>query len=229
MRRNVGDRAAWGIPQEYYENYAPPEAPPEASPETAKGPEGETSSSPASEAPPEKDLGLIWVSCPRKEAITLVRGALVKRARVYVGERPPEGEKPSSVVFCPKGEDVAQGVRRLRALAPDVPLLLFGLRVDPKLGRTALLAGAHGFIHLGMQATQVARALLAASKGEIIVSRELLEALLVEMEPRADLTVLTPHQREILERLCVAATFGGEIAVSRELLETFLVEVAMAW
>jgi hypothetical protein len=175
---------------------------------------------------PEKDLGLIWVSCPCKEAITLVGEALGKRARVYVGEQPPQGENPSSVVFCPKGEGVAQGVRRLRALAPDVPLLLFGLRADPKLARTALLAGAHGFIHLGMQPTQVARALWAATEGETIVSRELLEALLVEMEPRADLRVLSPHQREILERLCVAATFGGEIAVSRELLETFLVEVA---
>jgi FixJ family two-component response regulator len=176
----------------------------------------------------EKDFGLIWVSCPCKEAIVLVGEGLGKRARVYVGEQPPEGEDPSSVVFCPKGEGVVQGVRRLRALAPDVPLLLFDLRVDAKLARTALLAGAHGIIHLGMQATQVARALSAASKGEIIVSRELLEALLVQMEPRADLTVLTPHQREILERLSVAATFGGEIAVSRGLFETFLVEVARA-
>ena len=175
---------------------------------------------------PEKDSGLIWVSCPCKEAITLVGEALGNRARVYVGEQPPEGEKPSSVVFYPKGEGVAQGVRRMRVMAPDVPLLLFGLGVDPKLARTALLAGAHGFIHLGMQPAQVALALSVASEGETIVSRELLEALLVEMEQRADLAVLTPHQREILERLSVAATFGGEIAVSRELLETFLVEVA---
>lgn len=174
---------------------------------------------------PEKDSGLIWVSCPCKEAITLVGEALGKRARVYVGERPPEGERPSTVVFCPKGEGVAQGVRRLRALAPEVPLLLFGLRVDPKLARTALLAGAHGFIHLGMQPAQVARALSAAAEGEALVPRELLEALLVELEERAELSALTPHQREILERLCVAATFGGEIALSRELLESFLMEV----
>ena len=177
---------------------------------------------------PEKDLGLIWVSCPCKEAITLVGEALGKRARVYVGEQPPEGEDPSSVVYCPKGEGMIQGVRRLRALAQDVPLLLFGLRVDAKLARTALLVGAHGFIHLGMQPAQVARALSAASEGETIVPRELLEAFLVEMEQRAELSVLTPHQREILERLSVAATFGGEIAVSRELFETFLVEVARA-
>jgi hypothetical protein len=53
MRRNVEDPAAWGIPQEYYENYAPPEAPTETSPEAAKVPEGEPSG-PASGAPLEE-------------------------------------------------------------------------------------------------------------------------------------------------------------------------------
>jgi hypothetical protein len=55
MRRNVEDPMAWGIPQEYYENYAPPKASPEASPESAKGLEDETSS-PASGAPEEPTL-----------------------------------------------------------------------------------------------------------------------------------------------------------------------------
>jgi hypothetical protein len=175
---------------------------------------------------PEMDSGLIWVNCPSKEAITLVGEALGKRARVYVGERPPEGEKPSSVVFCAKGEGaVAEGVRRLRALDPEVPVLLFGLRVDPKIARTALLAGAHGFIHRGMQPAQVARALSAASAGETIVPRELLEALLVERAQRAELGTFTSRQREILEQLVVAATCRGEIAIPRELLEAFLVEV----
>ena len=58
MRRNIEDPAAWGIPQDYYENYARPEAPHEASSETstetARRPEGEPSSSPAPEAPPEE-------------------------------------------------------------------------------------------------------------------------------------------------------------------------------
>lgn len=177
---------------------------------------------------PEKAFGLVWISCPCKEAITLVGEALGKRARLYVGKQLPEGESPSSVIFCPKEEDVAQGVRRFRVLTPNMPVLVFGLRVDPQLARAALLAGAHGFIHLGMQPAQVVLALLAASKGETIVSRELLEAFLVEMGPRTDLGALTPLQREILERLSAAATFRGEIVVSRELLDTFLMEVARA-
>jgi LysM repeat protein len=55
MRRNVEDPMVWGIPQEYYENYAPPKASPEASPESAKGLEDETSS-PTSGAPEEPTL-----------------------------------------------------------------------------------------------------------------------------------------------------------------------------
>ena len=56
MRRNVEDPAAWGIPHDYYENYARPEATlkasPETSTETARRPEGETSSS--TSGPPEE-------------------------------------------------------------------------------------------------------------------------------------------------------------------------------
>jgi hypothetical protein len=65
MRRNVEDPAAWGTPQDYYENYARPEptleasseTSPETSLETARKPEGEPSSSPASGAPPEEPTG----------------------------------------------------------------------------------------------------------------------------------------------------------------------------
>jgi LysM repeat protein len=53
MRRKAEDPAAWGIPQEYYENYAPPKAPTETSHEATKVPEGEPSG-PASGAPPEE-------------------------------------------------------------------------------------------------------------------------------------------------------------------------------
>jgi len=182
----------------------------------------------AKEHEPEKDLGLVWINCPHKEGIALVGEALRKRACVYVGKQPPEGETPSSVVFCPNSEDVALGVRRLRALAPDVPILVFGLRVDPQLARRALLAGARGFIYLGMQPAQVFRAIFAAFRGKTIVSRELLETFLVEMEPRAELINLAPRQREILELLAAAATSRGEIVTSRELLEAFLMEVAIA-
>ncbi len=150
------------------------------------------------------------------------------RARVYSGRKPPANEAPSGIIYYPKGEeDVASEVRRLRALVPGVPILVLGLRVEPQLAQTALLVGADGFIHLGMQPAQIIRALLTASKGETLVPRDLLEAFLQEMSARADLTVLTPHQREFLELVAASASYNDEIVVSRELLKAFLREAAI--
>lgn len=94
MRRNVEDPAAWGIPQDYYENYARPEAPPEAptetSPEPAKGPEGEPSSSasgaPLEEATPEPSVSSSGISnSPAREAEDAVVSASA-RAHERLGQ-----------------------------------------------------------------------------------------------------------------------------------------------
>ena len=90
MRRNVEDSAAWGIPQDYYENYARPEAPTETSPEPAKGPEGEPSSSasgaPLEEATPEPSVSSSGVSnSPAREAEDAVVSASA-RAHERLGQ-----------------------------------------------------------------------------------------------------------------------------------------------
>ena len=94
MRRNVEDPAAWGIPQDYYENYARPEARPEAptetSPEPAKGPEGEPSSSasgaPLEEATPEPSVSSSGISNgPAREAEDAVVSASA-RAHERLGQ-----------------------------------------------------------------------------------------------------------------------------------------------
>jgi hypothetical protein len=59
-----------------------------------------------------------------------------------------------------------------------------------------------------------------ATNGKIIVSRELLGALLENLEKRDDPTPLSPHERESLQQLAVAVmSEDDEIAISRELLE----------
>jgi hypothetical protein len=182
------------------------------------------------EREPEKDLGLVWVNGPYEQAMMLAEEALGKGARIYVGKQPPEGKIFSSVVFCSNTDDVASEVRRVRhlqALASDAPVLVLGLRVTHQLDRTALLAGARGFLHLGMKPAQVVYVLSETSKSEIIVPRELLEAFLVEAETRGDLGILSTRQQEILMLIAEAATSKGEIVLSRELLEDFLMEVAM--
>ena len=181
------------------------------------------------EREPEKDLGLVWVNGPYEQAMMLVEEALGKGARVYVGKQPPEGKIFSSVVFF-RAEDAGSEVRRVRhlqALASDAPVVVLGLLVTPQLARTALLAGARGFLYLGMKPAQVVYVLSETSKGEIIVPRELLEAFLVEAQSRGDLGILSTRQQEILMLIAEAATLKGEIVISRELLEDFLMEVAM--
>jgi hypothetical protein len=182
------------------------------------------------EREPEKDLGLVWVNGPYEQAMMLVEETLGKGARVYVGKQPPEGKSVSSIVFCSNTEDIACEVRQVRCfqtLAPDAPVVVLGLRVTPQLARGALLAGARGFLHLGMKPAQVVYVFSEASKGEIKVPRKLLEAFLVEAASRGDLAILSTRQQEILLLIAEAATSKGEIVLSRELLEDFLMEVAM--
>lgn len=174
-----------------------------------------------------KTLKSVWVSSPYPMVTLGLEKMLGAKVRVYVGQEPPADELPSSVILCTNGEDVVSEVRRLQALAPDAHILVLGLRVGPRLARTALLAGAHGFIHLGMQPVQIVRALSVVSKDKAILPRELLEAFLLEMESRVDLIILTPRQREVLELLAAAATSGGEVMIPRGLLEAFLTEVAI--
>jgi hypothetical protein len=106
MRRHVEDHAAWGIPQDYYENYARPEAPREASTETstetARRPEGEPSSSPAPEAPPEE---------PTREPSTSTSGTT---ANIPTGET--EGDLPVGAAPADVSARSRERLRRARQL-----------------------------------------------------------------------------------------------------------------
>lgn len=95
----------------------------------------------------------------------------------------PRGQEPSAVVVCPDGEAIAQEVKHLRDLVPDVPVLVLGLRNDPSVARAALRAGARGFVHVGMPPEQIAHALSWALKGEVVIPRELVADLIKGEEP----------------------------------------------
>jgi hypothetical protein len=110
MRRNVEDPAAWGIPQDYYENYARPEVPREASSETstetARRPEGEPSSSPAPEAPPEE---------PTREPSTSTSGTTGgTTANIPTGEN--EGDLPVGAAPADASARSQERLRRARHL-----------------------------------------------------------------------------------------------------------------
>ena len=122
-----------------------------------------------------------------------------------------EGETPSAVIYCPRDEDVVGRVERLRRTFPGAPVLVMGLNAShPALARAALRGGARGFLHLGMQPSQIARAISLASEGETVFPRELVTGLISEEEP-PDLLALTARQREILELVAQGLT-NAEIA-----------------
>jgi DNA-binding NarL/FixJ family response regulator len=116
------------------------------------------------------------------------------------------------VIYCPKDDDdVPGGVERLRHRFADTPVLVLGIGVsDLSLARAALRGGARGFLHLGMQPSQITRALSLASEGEIVFPRELSIALITQEQP-PDLLALTARQREILGLVAQGMT-NAEIA-----------------
>jgi DNA-binding NarL/FixJ family response regulator len=146
-----------------------------------------------------KLLGLVWVTCPCPVVAAGLEKTLGAKAHIHRGQEPPVNT-PSLVVLYANGEeDVAPEVRYLQSLAPDSPVLVLGPHAELPLARSALRAGARGFIHAQMPPEQVVRALEVSAKGEHVVPRELLKALMEEKRSSTeDLAELTPQKREIL-------------------------------
>jgi DNA-binding NarL/FixJ family response regulator len=156
-----------------------------------------------------KSLGLVWISCSSLVAFGL-RKALEAHAPVHCGHELPERRSPSLVVYELTEEDVASEVQRVRDLAPRASVLIFAPSLDPSLVRTALRAGARGFLHGGMTPEQILRALSVAAKGKLVVPRELLEDLLTA-DSTTDFPLLSHRQQEVL-RLVSEGMSNAEIA-----------------
>lgn len=148
--------------------------------------------------PSHRPLELIWIDCPYPVASIGLARILEKIARVHTGEEPPD--EAASVVILGVGgiEELFGGVERIQARSPEALILVFGLYLDLLVARAALQAGARGFIHAGMPAEQLTRAVEVAVKGKIAAPRQLLERLIVE-EDIVDPDVLSARQREVLE------------------------------
>ncbi len=155
-------------------------------------------------------LGLVWIRCSSPMVAFGLEKAVEAHAYVHRGHELPERSSPSLVVYEPTEEDVASQVQRVRALAPEAPILIFAPSLDPSLVRTALRAGARGVLHSGMTPEQILRALSVAAEGKLAVPRELLNDLLTG-EPATGLALLTHRQQEVL-RLVVEGLSNAKIA-----------------
>jgi DNA-binding NarL/FixJ family response regulator len=143
--------------------------------------------------------GVVWIYCPYPVVAAGLSDALENKFGVHLGRSAPDHGVPCCAILDTDGtENLAEGIKRIHGMSPEIPILVFGLRVDLPLARAALRLGARGFIHAGMELEQVARATEVAASGEIVVPRTILEQLVTNEDP-ADLDALTNRQREILE------------------------------
>lgn len=181
--------------------------------------------------PDTQALGENQVGAGLDEVTSSLEEALGTRIDIYDSGQGSSAEGVTArgtIIFCQREEDVASKVRCLRALEEGAPILVLGLRLEPQLARTALLAGANGFVYPGMRPAQIVELLGAASKGETLVPRDLFAAFLAEIIEAQDDLVLPPRQREFLELVAELATSQNEIVVRRESLEAFLRVTAAA-
>ncbi len=147
----------------------------------------------------QEPLGSVWLECPPPVvSLGLEKALHCMGAHIHRGKA-AEAFDPSLVVLCPDGEeDITERVDRFVSRAPGAPVVVLGLSADLRLARQALRAGARGFLHAQMPPEEVARALSAAKRGEVVLTGDLLKDLMVEENTRSDLTGLTSRQQEIL-------------------------------
>ncbi len=155
-----------------------------------------------------KPLGVVWICSRQPVLISGLTEILRPEAQIHLGQGPPTDTTSMSILFCSNGAtDPASEVKELRELVPGAPIVVLGSENKLRIARDVLRAGARGFIHLGMEPSQIVRALSVALKGELAVPRELLNQLIVgEDAPPPDLAILTPRQREILKLVAEGQT-----------------------
>jgi DNA-binding NarL/FixJ family response regulator len=150
-------------------------------------------------------LGVIWIkSSPSLLSMGLESALKRSGTCVHRGQQAPQDAAPSVVVYSPPvGEnELASEVQRLKELAPEAAIVVFGASAEVSLARAALKAGANGLLHAGMPPEQIVRGLEKAHEGEEVLPRELLRGLVSEMlakEREPDLSGLGARKMEILE------------------------------
>jgi DNA-binding NarL/FixJ family response regulator len=145
-----------------------------------------------------RDLGLFWIDCPRSVISTGLVRALEERATVHQGLKPPR-DVPSCIILCANSrEGLSERMEYYQELNPNAPpIVVFSPQLNLPLARDALQAGASGFVHAEMMPDQLVRALMVATRGELVAPRELLQYVLTK-DNSGSVDTLSARQREIL-------------------------------
>lgn len=116
----------------------------------------------------------------------------------------------------PGGGGVA-ATRQLSEAAPHVAVLVLTMQDDPAMVRSVLDAGASGYLVKGASREQILRAVLAVSRGDVILAgtaaRHARRVLGSAGQPVA-LPDLTPRELQVLDLLAAGAT---TVAIGRSL------------
>jgi DNA-binding NarL/FixJ family response regulator len=162
----------------------------------------------------KKPLGLVWVLTPSYSITAAgLKKVLEGKADVHIGGQSSAGS-PSCVVLYAGGmeeESCLEGMRGIRELYQDVPLLVFGSQLDLALAWSALKNGADGFVHAQMRPAQVLSAVEVVQKGNLAAPRQLLRWYFLNQNENPKIGELSARQREILE-LVVEGLSNAETA-----------------
>ena len=57
--------------------------------------------------PERRTLGLVWITCPYPVVVRGLEDSLKEEAQVHAGYEPPEGQMPSSIIFCTNDAEIS--------------------------------------------------------------------------------------------------------------------------
>lgn len=147
----------------------------------------------------------VWIKC---DLPVVARGLLeIVKSEVdaYCADNPSRDRPPSCVILCTEEARLTEEIGAVRAQAPEAFLLVVGYPGDLAMARSAIRAGTQGFMHVGMQPSQLRRALSLAAQGEVVIPRELVPGI-VGREETVEPEMLTFRQREILQLVAEGKT-----------------------
>jgi DNA-binding NarL/FixJ family response regulator len=140
---------------------------------------------------------------------------LVTAAGIGVLPEEPDGTAPAlAILAVPRLGGASREIAAARARRPDVPVLLLVAESSPLDAEAlvgAIRAGADGIVPLSTSATGLRRAALALVRGECVIQRGDLAAVVAALRasdpvPQGRVRLLSPRELLVLRRLAAGRT-----------------------